>query len=126
MSYKIDYTTIKSGSERVVGYLATDNKPIYEQEFHGTGSIPSGGTSYSATLIASGVDKLLSADGYIERSGTQFPLTYINTTTFTSMPIYVNEMARCIKTSGGSIQFQALSTSQYNLSYTVIVRYTKS
>lgn len=124
-SQKVDWSSITYGAERIIGYLSSSNKPIYEREFSGSLSVPSGSYSNATTLI-NGVDKLLFSYGYMERNSTQFPLSYINTPVFSSSPVGLNEFARIYRASNNSVALQANSTTARDYTYDVFLWYTKN
>lgn len=124
-SDKIDWTTIKVGSERVVGYLDSTSQPIYEQTFSGSISVTSPNVSSGVNLI-SGVSRLLDAYGYVQRNNIQFPLPYVNTTAFTSTPVTFDEFCRIYRDASGVVILNLLSLSTRAYDYVIVLRYTKS
>ena len=108
-------------SEVVVGKLG--NTPVYRGYF--TGSLAAGWPTGGMVDIGSGITRIISYSGYVNRSGgNKFPVPWFNCNSNTGL---VTEMFRLYLRSTGQMRLQLFSSDDTSAqTYELWVEYTKS
>lgn len=122
MSHTIDWTTMDYGSsEVVVGKLG--NTPVYRGYF--TGTLAAGWPTGGMTEIGSGITRIISYSGYVNRSsGNKFTIPWVNCNSNTGL---VTEIFRLYLMSSGQMRLQLFSADDTSAqTYELWVEYTKS